>query len=78
MNVSATERIEREFSQLTLPDQLRLLDRLTQRIRKATTQPQPSLEEQLTAMAGDPFMQRELRAIEAEFSALETDGLTED
>ena len=78
MNVNVTDRIEREFNQLTLPDQLRLLDRLTQHMRKAATQSQPSLEEQLTAMAGDPFMQRELRAIEAEFRTLESDGLGED
>ena len=75
MNASSIERIEIEISQLALPDQLWLLERLIQRIRRRTLQTQPSLEGQLAAMAQDPHMQRELKAIEAEFAGAEADGL---
>lgn len=57
------ERIELEISQLALPDQLWLLERLIQRIRRRTLQTQPSLEGQLAAMAQDPHMQRELKGL---------------
>ena len=69
------ERMEVEISQLALPDQLWLLERLIQRIRKRTLQIRPALDAQLAAMAYDPNMQRELNAIEAEFAATEADGL---
>ena len=71
MNASSIERIEIEISQLALPDQLWLLERLIQRIRRRTLQTQPSLEGQLAAMAQDPHMQRELKAIETEFAGTE-------
>lgn len=75
MNARLIERMEIEISQLALPDQLWLLERLIQRIRKRTLQTRPALEAQLAAMAYDPNMQRELKAIEAEFATTEADGL---
>lgn len=75
MNVSLIERMEIEISQLALPDQLWLLERLIQRIRKRTLQTRPALDAQLAAMAYDPNMRRELKAIDAEFAATEADGL---
>ena len=75
MNASLIERMEIEISQLALPDQLWLLERLIQRIRKRTLQTRPALDAQLAAMAYDPNMQRELKAIDAEFAATEADGL---
>jgi hypothetical protein len=75
MNASSVERIEIEISQLAFPDQLWLMERLIQRIRRRALQPQSSLEGQLAAMAQDPYMQRELQAIEAEFAGVEADGL---
>jgi hypothetical protein len=76
MNASLLERIETEISQLALPDQLWLLERLVQRIRKGTLHAQPAaLDAQLAAMAQDPYLQRELKVIEAEFAGTEADGL---
>ncbi|RLT39154.1 MAG: hypothetical protein DWI57_10720 [Chloroflexi bacterium] len=75
MNASLIERMEIEISQLALSDQLWLLERLIQRIRKRTLRTRPALETQLAAMAYDPNMQRELKAIEAEFATTEADGL---
>lgn len=76
MNANMLERIETEISQLTVLDQLWLLERLAQRIRRRTTQPQPvAFETQLAAMALDPHLQRELKLIEAEFAGTEADGL---
>ena len=37
--------------------------------------PQPGWEADLAAMAADPEMQRELQGINAEFDAIEGDGL---
>ena len=76
MNASLLERIETEINQLAFPDQLWLLERLIQRIRKRTVPTQPAaLEAQLAAMAQDPHLQRELKLIEAEFAYTEADGL---
>jgi hypothetical protein len=75
MNASLIERLEAEIGQLTLPDQLWLLERLIQRIRKRTLRTRPAFDAQLAVMAQDPNMQRELKEIEAEFVVAETDGL---
>ena len=76
MNTRSIEWIETEINQLAFPDQLWLLERLIQRIRKRTLLAQPTaLEAQLTAMAQDPCLQRELKIIEAEFAYAEADGL---
>lgn len=76
MNANTLERIETEISQLTVPDQLWLLERLAQGIRRHAIPSQPvALEVQLAAMAHDPSLQRELRLIEAEFAGTEADGL---
>jgi hypothetical protein len=76
MNASLLERIETEISQLAFPDQLWLLERLLQRIRQRILPIQSTtLDAQLTAMAHDPYIQRELKVIEAEFASVEADGL---
>jgi hypothetical protein len=75
MSNTALERIEADLDQLSLADQLWLIERLAQRIRHQA-QPHQSLpESQLAAMASDPDIQRELREIEAEFEGTEFDGL---
>ena len=76
MNTTALERIEADISQLSLSEQLLLMERLAHRIRDRTLRPQPSLTDQLAAMASDPDIQRELQQIEAEFAGTETDGLS--
>jgi hypothetical protein len=70
-----SNEFEIEISQLTLPDQLWLLERLIQRIRKRTLQMRSTPDAQLAAMASDPNVQRTLREIEVEFAVTEADGL---
>jgi len=77
MNTLSLEHIEVAISQLSFLEQIQLLERLAQRIRKQTEQQQET-EEELAAMAADPAIQRELRQIEAEFVGTEADGLKED
>lgn len=75
MNASLIKRIETGINQLRLPDQLWLLERLIQRIRKRTMAMRPSWDAQLAALAHDPDLQRELKEIAAEFAVTEVDGL---
>jgi hypothetical protein len=65
MNTTTLERIEADISQLSLSEQLLLMERLARRIRDRTRR--PSRADELAAMASDPDIQRELRQIEAEF-----------
>ena len=65
------ETIEAAIDQLTLAEQLRLMERLARRIR-SMTRPAPAVAEgDLAAMANDPAIRRELQQIEAEFSVVE-------
>ncbi|HEX5084230.1 MAG TPA: hypothetical protein VFY40_19470 [Blastocatellia bacterium] len=77
MNTLSLESIESAINQLSFLEQVRLLERLAQRIRRQTERRQ-SIEDQLAAMAADPDIQRELRQIEAEFSVTEMDGLPDE
>lgn len=77
MNTLTLESIESAINQLSFLEQVQLLERLAQHIRKQTERRQ-SIEDQLAAMAADPEIQRELRQIEAEFSGTEMDGLPDD
>ena len=65
MNSLALENLESAISQLALLEQIRLLERLAQRVRKQTER-QQSLDAELAAMAADPAIQHELRQIEQE------------
>jgi hypothetical protein len=76
MNTTTLEQIEADISQLSLSEQLLLIERLARRIRDRTLRPQPSRTDELAAMASDPDIQRELQQIEAEFAGTETDGLS--
>jgi hypothetical protein len=69
------ETIEAAIDQLSLPEQLRLMERLARRIRSNTRSAPAAGEGDLAAMANDPAIRRELRQIEAEFSGTEADGL---
>lgn len=77
MNTLPLESIESAINQLSFLEQVQLLERLAQRIRKQTERRQ-SIEDQLAAMAADPEIQRELREIEAEFRGTEMDGLPDE
>jgi hypothetical protein len=75
MSNATLERIEADIRQLSLAEQLWLMERLAQHIRAHTLRLDPTPESQLAAMANDPDIQRELRLIEAEFAGAEADGL---
>ncbi len=75
MSNSTLERIEADIRQLSLTEQLWLIERLAQHIRIRTLHVESRSESQLAAMANDPDIQRELRLIEAEFTGTEADGL---
>ena len=76
--VTASEallQIENEFARLSPDAQLGLLERLLHRVRATVSGRQDTWDAELSTMAADPEMQRELRRIDAEFSAAESDGL---
>ena len=74
MNISTLSEIEESISQLPMDQQLRLIERVAQRIRGSIVG-KDSIEDQIAAMASDPQIQGELHKIEAEFASTEADGL---
>jgi hypothetical protein len=65
--------LEEQARRLTAEEQLWLIERLVHHLRAAQPSgPTPS-EADLAAMAADPDIQRELRAIERDFSGTEQD-----
>ena len=75
MATPVLSEIESEFARLSPEAQLSLLERLVHSARVAMSGSRDTWEADLSAMAADPEMQRELRRIDAEFSATESDGL---
>ena len=75
MTTPTVERIETDIGQLSLSEQLWLMERLAQQIRQRTLANHSFLESQLAVMASDPDIQRVLRQIEAEFAIADVDGL---
>ncbi len=75
MNVTALTDLEDRIDRLTIDEQLCLMERLARRLRKSRLEDQPVLDHELAAMAADPEIQRELKAIEEEFAVAEADGL---
>jgi hypothetical protein len=67
--------IEGEFARLSPDAQLSLLERLIHRTRLSISARGDTWDAELTAMAADPQVQRELSRINAEFGATEVDGL---
>ena len=74
MNLAILSQIEEHIHQLSLAEQLWLIERLAQRLREQLTV-QSTLESQLAGMAADPEIQQELRRIEEEFAPAAADGL---
>ena len=74
MNLVVLSQIEAHIDQLSLAEQLWLLERLAQRLRTQMIV-HSSFEPQLAAMAEDPDIQRELQRIEEEFAPAAADGL---
>lgn len=73
---SLLSELEENISQLPLDEQLLLIERLSHRIRKNFSA-KTDMETQLSEMAADLEIQRELKDIEREFSVTEQDGLSD-
>lgn len=76
MNTKIFARLETDIRQLTLGEQVQLMEWLAQTIRKRTIQ--QGIQDELVTMAADPDIQREIRLIEAEFAETEADGLIDE
>jgi hypothetical protein len=61
MNLAVLSQLEERIHQLSLAEQLWLIERLAQRLREQLIVQSP-FEQQLAAMADDPDIQRELAA----------------
>jgi hypothetical protein len=75
MAIGDPSQIEREFARLPTETQLGLLERLVHRVRLAVADHHEAWQPELSAMAADPQIQRELSQINAEFRGAEGDGL---
>ena len=74
MTPSVLSELEESICQLSLNEQLWLIERLAQRIRGNMVD-RDTLDSQLGAMARDPEVQAELQEINREFAHAESDGL---
>lgn len=75
MNQPTLAQIEDSFTQLSVSEQLRLIERLVHRVHENTLKEREDVDNQLAQMAADPDIERELREIEREFAPAESDGL---
>ena len=75
MTTATLEHIETDIAQLSLAEQLWLMERLAHRIRQSSLRPLIVQEGDLAAMAADPAIQHEVQQIAAEFALTELDGL---
>ena len=72
--LSLLNELEENIRRLPLDDQLLLIERVSHRIRTDISD-KMDIDAQLSKMAADPEIQKELREIEQEFSTTEQDGL---
>ncbi len=78
MNSINLSQIEKNINLLSRTDQLRLIERILRRWRQRDLKESRfnrDFEQQLTAMAADKEIQRELQKINKEFIVTEMDGL---
>ena len=75
MDQPSLSQIEESFRRLPISEQLGLIERLVHRVHESTLRRNEDLDSQLAAMAADPEIQAENRAIEQEFTVTENDGL---
>lgn len=71
---SLLTELEENIRRLSLDEQLLLIERVSHRIR-TDIYSKTDIDAQLSKMAADPEIQKELQEIEYEFSATEQDGL---
>jgi len=69
MNFGVLSEIEAHIDELSVAEQLALLEYVAQRLRK-NLGAQSNLENELALMAADPDIQRELREINEEFASI--------
>lgn len=74
MNTMVLSQLEENIHELSLTEQIWLIERLAQHIRGAMAVTN-NFELQLIAMANDPEIQDELQIIATEFTIAEADGL---
>jgi len=67
--------LERQFEQLSSQAQRDLLERLSHRVRILDVQQSDLWDAELSAMASDEEVQREIKAMSSEFTNAESDGL---
>jgi hypothetical protein len=75
VNQPILAQIEESFTQLSVSEQRRLIERLVNRVQENTLKRSEDADNQLAQMAADPDIERELREIEREFAAAQSDGL---
>ena len=77
MSVSSlVSNLEENISRLPLNEQLLLIERISNRIRKGISG-ETDMDSQLRKMAADPEIQSELKAIDREFSTAYQGGLND-
>ena len=76
MSDTALLQIEKSIEGLTTDEQLLLISRLAEKLRKHE-QSESAFEAELAEMAADEEIQAELRRIEEDFAVADMDGLAE-
>jgi hypothetical protein len=74
----ALNEIEDEFARLSPEEQLSLLERLRQRVRVSRLDHNEPWDDQLSAMAADPQIRREIECFNADTHITAGDGLEGD
>lgn len=74
MNFSVLSQIEERITQLPVDEQLWLIERVAQRLRKSMPK-HSAFDAQFVMMAADPEIQCEIHKIDEEFAVAESDGL---
>jgi hypothetical protein len=76
MDQTALSEIEQSVMQLSPDEQLLLISRVAEKLRKKSVT-DSEFENQLAEMANDANIRRELKEIEEDFQYTELDGLTQ-
>ncbi len=75
MTESRLSQLEAAVDELSLTEQLWLVERLVQRIRVRSLRSPTINDDEFEQMARDPSIQRELKQVETEFAVADCDGL---
>jgi hypothetical protein len=75
MRAEMTYEIEQRFAELSPNAQFTVLERLIHRMREQQLKEDAAFAAEMSAMASDPDIQREIREIKEEFRCTDGDGL---